>query len=189
MKNGKLNGKVAVVTGASKGIGAGIAKQFAAEGATVIVNYASSKEDADRVVDEISKRGGKAVAIQAHVAKKTDVERLFAETKKTFGWFGVPRITQWFLPLGAWCCTKTWPLYHAASRLRDQLESAANCHTGDSLPSVVPVDEAARKAIAVDACCRSAGRRWPPTSPSSADCPAISRTTRRRSTRSSRTCR
>jgi 3-oxoacyl-[acyl-carrier protein] reductase len=85
MKNGKLNGKVAVVTGASKGIGAGIAKQFAAEGATVIVNYASSKEGADRVVDEISKRGGKAVAIQAHVAKKTDVERLFAETKKTLG--------------------------------------------------------------------------------------------------------
>src|SRR5712672_2509644 len=85
MKNGKLAGKIAVVTGASKGIGADIAKQFAAEGATVIVNYASSKEGADRVVDEISKRGGKAVAIQAHVAKKTDGERLFAETKKTFG--------------------------------------------------------------------------------------------------------
>src|SRR5438876_243269 len=66
MKNGKLNGKIAVVTGASKGIGAGIAKQFAAEGASVVVNYASAKQVADRVVDEISKRGGKAIAIQAN---------------------------------------------------------------------------------------------------------------------------
>ena len=85
MNNGKLNGKVAVVTGASKGIGAGIAKEFAAEGASVVVNYASSKKDADKVVDEISKRGGKAIAIQGNVAKKADVERLFAETKKAFG--------------------------------------------------------------------------------------------------------
>src|SRR5437763_2408360 len=85
MKNGKLNGKIAVVTGASKGIGAGIAKQFAAEGASVIVNYASSKNDADKVVDEISKRGGKAVAVQANVAKKAEVERLFAAAKKAFG--------------------------------------------------------------------------------------------------------
>jgi 3-oxoacyl-[acyl-carrier protein] reductase len=85
MKNDKLNGKVAVITGASKGIGAGIAKQFAAEGAAVVVNYASSKPDADRVVDEISKRGGKAVAIQGNVAKKADVERLFAEAEKAFG--------------------------------------------------------------------------------------------------------
>src|SRR6476619_2609802 len=85
MKNGKLNGRVAVVTGASKGIGAGIAKQFAAEGATVVVNYATSKEGADRVVDEITKRGGKAVAIQAHVTKKRDVERLFAAAEKAFG--------------------------------------------------------------------------------------------------------
>ena len=67
MKNGKLNGKVAVVTGASKGIGAGIAKEFAAEGASVVVNYASSKTDADKVVDEITKRGGKAVAVQGSV--------------------------------------------------------------------------------------------------------------------------
>ena len=59
MRNGKLNGKVAVVTGASKGIGADIAKHLAAEGAAVVVNYASSKEDADRVVDEITKRDGK----------------------------------------------------------------------------------------------------------------------------------
>ena len=85
MKNGKLNGKVAVVTGASKGIGAGIAKHLAAEGAAVVVNYASSKESADRVVDEISKRGAKAIAVQADVAKKKDIERLFAETKKAFG--------------------------------------------------------------------------------------------------------
>lgn len=85
MNNRKLDGKVAVVTGASKGIGAGIAKEFAAEGAAVVVNYASAKSDADKVVDEIRKRGGKAVAVQANVAKKSDVERLFAETEKAFG--------------------------------------------------------------------------------------------------------
>jgi 3-oxoacyl-[acyl-carrier protein] reductase len=85
MKNGKLNGKVAVVTGASKGIGAGIAKEFAAEGASVVVNYASSKTDADKVVDEIAKAGGKAVAIQSSVAKKTDVEKLFSIAEKAFG--------------------------------------------------------------------------------------------------------
>src|ERR1700752_3890075 len=77
--------KVAVVTGASKGIGAAIARQLASEGASVVVNYSSSKEGADRVVAEIEKEGGKAVAIQADVAKKADVERLFAETKKAFG--------------------------------------------------------------------------------------------------------
>src|SRR5437899_7634154 len=85
MKKGKLEGKIAVVTGASKGIGAAIAKQFAAEGAAVVVNYASSKQGADRVVDEIAKRGGKAVAVQANVAKKAEIEQLFAETKKAFG--------------------------------------------------------------------------------------------------------
>jgi len=85
MKNGKLNGKVAVVTGASKGIGAGIAKQFAAEGASVVVNYASSKKDADKVVDEIMKRGGKAVAVQGSVAKRSEVEALFAGAEKAFG--------------------------------------------------------------------------------------------------------
>lgn len=85
MKEGKLNGKVTVVTGASKGIGAGIAKQFAAEGAAVVVNYASSKSDADKVVDEIAKRGGKAIAVQGNVGNKKDIERLFAETKKAFG--------------------------------------------------------------------------------------------------------
>jgi len=85
VKNGKLTDKVAVVTGASKGIGAGIAKHLALEGASVAVNYASSKADADKVVDEISKRGGKAIAVQGDVAKKKDIERLFAETKKAFG--------------------------------------------------------------------------------------------------------
>ena len=85
MKNGKLNGKVAVVTGASKGIGAGIAKNFAAEGAAVVVNYASSKTDADKVVDEIAKAGGKAVAVQGSVAKKADVEKLFSAAEKAFG--------------------------------------------------------------------------------------------------------
>jgi 3-oxoacyl-[acyl-carrier protein] reductase len=85
MKDGKLDGKVAVVTGASKGIGAGIAKQFGTEGAAVVVNYASDKEGADRVVDEISKRGGKAVAVRANVSKKSEVERLLAEAAKAFG--------------------------------------------------------------------------------------------------------
>ena len=85
MKNDKLNGKVAVVTGASKGIGAGIAKEFAEAGASVVVNYASDKQGADRVVDEITKRGGKAIAIQGNVAKRADVERLFAEAEKAFG--------------------------------------------------------------------------------------------------------
>src|SRR6476646_10839229 len=81
----KLLGKVAVVTGASKGIGAGIAKALAAEGASVVVNYSTSKEGADRVVDEISKRNGRAVAIQGDVAKAADLERIFAETKREFG--------------------------------------------------------------------------------------------------------
>ena len=81
----KLEGKVAVVTGASKGIGAAIAKHLAAEGASVVVNYASSKEGADRVVDEIAKKGGKAVAVQANVAKQADIDRLFADTRKAFG--------------------------------------------------------------------------------------------------------
>ena len=85
MKNGKLDGKVAVVTGASKGIGAGIAKNLAAEGAAVVVNYASSKSDADKVVDEIAKGGGKAIAIQGSVAKKADVEKLFSAAEKAFG--------------------------------------------------------------------------------------------------------
>lgn len=81
----KLAGKVAVVTGASKGIGAAIAKHLAAEGAAVIVNYASSKTGADKVVAEITGAGGKAVVVQADVAKKADIDRLFAETKKAFG--------------------------------------------------------------------------------------------------------
>jgi 3-oxoacyl-[acyl-carrier protein] reductase len=81
----KLKGKVAVVTGASKGIGASIAQQMAAEGAAVVVNYASSKAGADRVVAQIVAKGGKAIAVQADVAKKADIQRLFAETRAAFG--------------------------------------------------------------------------------------------------------
>ncbi|HEV8604114.1 MAG TPA: glucose 1-dehydrogenase [Tepidisphaeraceae bacterium] len=81
----KLEGKVAVVTGASKGIGASIALHLAAEGASVVVNYSSSKEGADRIVGEINGNGGRAVAVQANLAKEGDVRRLFAETKKAFG--------------------------------------------------------------------------------------------------------
>jgi 3-oxoacyl-[acyl-carrier protein] reductase len=76
---------VAVVTGASKGIGAGIAKALADEGAAVVVNYSSSKQAADRVVADISGRGGKAIAVQADVSKQADIERLFAEAKKALG--------------------------------------------------------------------------------------------------------
>lgn len=81
----KLSGKVAVVTGASKGIGAGIAKALGAEGASVVVNYASDKSGADKTVADITKAGGKAVAIGGSVAKAGDIDRLFAETKKAFG--------------------------------------------------------------------------------------------------------
>ncbi len=81
----RLTGKVAVVTGASKGIGAAIAVNLAAEGAAVVVNYASSKSGADRVVAEITGKGGRAVAVQADVSKQADIGRLFAETKKAFG--------------------------------------------------------------------------------------------------------
>ncbi len=81
----KLAGKVAVVTGASKGIGASIAKLLADEGAAVVVNYASSKEGADRVVAAITDKGGKAVAVQADVAKQADIRRLFAEAQRAFG--------------------------------------------------------------------------------------------------------
>jgi len=81
----KLNGKVAVVTGASKGIGAAIAKHLGAEGASVVVNYASSKEGADRVVNEIEKHGGKAIAVKANIAKKAEIEELFNAAKKAFG--------------------------------------------------------------------------------------------------------
>lgn len=81
----KLQGKVAVVTGSSKGIGAEIAKQLAAEGASVVVNYASSKSGADKVVAEIAAAGGKAVAVQADVGKPADIAKLFAETDKAFG--------------------------------------------------------------------------------------------------------
>src|ERR1700720_474421 len=82
---GELSGKVAIVTGASKGIRAASARAFAKAGAGVAVNYASSRADADRVVGEIVKAGGKAVAFQADVAKRADVKRLFEETMEKFG--------------------------------------------------------------------------------------------------------
>ena len=81
----KLPGKVAIVTGASKGIGAAIAVHLAREGAAVVVNYASSRQGADRVVGEITGNGGKAVAVQADLSREPDVRRLFAEAKKAFG--------------------------------------------------------------------------------------------------------
>src|SRR6201998_4265449 len=81
----KLTNQVAVVTGASKGIGAGIAKALAAEGASVVVKYSSSKEGAERVVKETPAKGEKAIAVQGDVSKQADITRLFAETKKAYG--------------------------------------------------------------------------------------------------------
>ena len=81
----KLENRVAVVTGASKGIGAEIARQLAAAGAAVVVNYSSDKAGADRVVDDVKKAGGKAVAVKGNLAKEADVVNLFAEAKKAFG--------------------------------------------------------------------------------------------------------
>lgn len=81
----KLKNKVAVITGSSKGIGAGIAKEYAREGAKVVVNYSSSKESADKVVEEITQNGGTAIAVQADISKIADIKRLFEETKKAYG--------------------------------------------------------------------------------------------------------
>jgi 3-oxoacyl-[acyl-carrier protein] reductase len=82
---GKLTNQVAVVTGASKGIGAAIAKAFAAEGASVVVNYSSSKDAAESVVKEIVAGGGKSIAVQGDVSKQADITKLFTETKKAYG--------------------------------------------------------------------------------------------------------
>src|SRR3982750_4758236 len=98
----KLKNKVAVVTGASKGIGASIAKHFAAEGAKVVVNYASSKEGADKVVKQITDNGGTAISVQADVSKEADVARLFDETRKIFGTLDIlvnNAVFQQYLPI------------------------------------------------------------------------------------------
>jgi 3-oxoacyl-[acyl-carrier protein] reductase len=84
-RNTNLSGLVAVVTGASKGIGAGIAKELAARGASVVVNFASSQRDADRVVSDILKAGGKAIAVRANMADPADIDRLFAATREAYG--------------------------------------------------------------------------------------------------------
>jgi 3-oxoacyl-[acyl-carrier protein] reductase len=84
-KMSKLDGKVAIVTGASKGIGASIAKALAAEGASVVVNYASSKSGAEKVVDDITSAGGKAIAVKADVSKADDANALIEDTVKAFG--------------------------------------------------------------------------------------------------------
>lgn len=81
----KLKDKIAIVTGASKGIGSGIAKEFGAAGATVIVNYSSSKDDADKIVGEIQSKGGKAIAIKADMSKSADVKLMFDKVKSEFG--------------------------------------------------------------------------------------------------------
>ena len=98
----KLKNKVAIVTGAAKGIGASIAKHFAEEGAKVVVNYASSKEAADKVVKQITDNGGTAISVQADVANEADVARLFEETKKAFGTLDIlvnNAVFQQYLPI------------------------------------------------------------------------------------------
>lgn len=98
----RLENKVAVITGASKGIGAAIAKHFAAEGAKVVVNYASSKESADSVVKSITDNGGSAIAVKADISKEADVTRLFEETNEAYGTLDIlvnNAVFQQFLPI------------------------------------------------------------------------------------------
>lgn len=100
----KLKNKVTIITGASKGIGASIAKHFAEEGAKVVVNYASSKEAADKVVRTINHNGGMAIAVKADISKELDVLRLFEETEKAFGTLDIlvnNAVVQQYLPIEA----------------------------------------------------------------------------------------
>ena len=85
MENGKLQGKVAIVTGSSKGIGAAIAKELGAQGASVVVNYASSREGGEKVAGEIVKAGGKAIAVGADMSKQEEIKSLFAAAQKEYG--------------------------------------------------------------------------------------------------------
>jgi 3-oxoacyl-[acyl-carrier protein] reductase len=112
-----LTGKVAIVTGASKGIGASIATALGTEGASVVVNYASSREGADRVLGRIADAGGNAIAVQANVSEPLDVQRLFAETKKAFG-----KLTCWSTTLGS-------------SRLSRSKQSVSRSSTANSRPT------------------------------------------------------
>jgi 3-oxoacyl-[acyl-carrier protein] reductase len=81
----KLEGKIALVTGASKGIGAATAKQLSAAGATVVVNYHTGREDADKVVSEIVELGGSAIALSADVSDENEIARLMARVKDAYG--------------------------------------------------------------------------------------------------------
>jgi len=81
----RFTGKVAVVTGGGKGIGAGISKRLAEDGAAVVVNYASSAADAQKTVDAIVAAGGKAIAVQGDVSKRAQVTAVFEAARKAFG--------------------------------------------------------------------------------------------------------
>jgi NAD(P)-dependent dehydrogenase (short-subunit alcohol dehydrogenase family) len=126
---GDLRGKVAVVTGASKGIGAAIAKRLSTAGAAVMVNYSYSKEDADRVVADIKAKGGRAIAVKGDVARAEDVRQLFDETKKAFGRLDVlvnnAGVYKFIRP--SWVRDKSalMPLRRAASRPRECIAAAS----------------------------------------------------------------
>jgi NAD(P)-dependent dehydrogenase (short-subunit alcohol dehydrogenase family) len=124
----RLDNKVAIVTGASKGIGAGIANAFGAEGAAVVVNYARDHEGAERVVREITGKGGRAIAVQGDVAQRSEAQRLVAEAKQAFGRLGStqrfptsPRVRQPTPTAASWsakmppCCLRDLSMQPALS--------------------------------------------------------------------------